>query len=66
MVYDNIKSHKEAGFHSLSLSLSLSLENTFLEKSQREINFRDMKISRFRSSDLDSAAKSKCRQKTIV
>ena len=64
MVYDNIKSHKEAGF--LSLSLSLSLENTFLEKSQREINFRDMKISRFRSSDLDSAAKSKCRQKTIV
>ena len=64
MVYDNIKSHKEAGFH--SLSLSLSLENTFLEKSQREINFRDMKISRFRSSDLDSAAKSKCRQKTIV
>ena len=60
MVYDDIKSHKEAGFH------SLSLENTFLEKPQRERNFRVMKISRFRSSDVDSAAKSKCRQKTIV
>ena len=54
-----LKVTKKQGF-------TLSLENTFLEKPQRERNFRVMKISRVRSSDVDSAAKSKCRQKTIV